>query len=204
MAKVPTRSQLMAAKLEEQARASAAAEQKNIEVQGEVEKLKEKVANLEAEREMIIEESKRQIQQEEEKKIEVFKEALREELRQEMLSMLAEQKKEELQQTNPHNILHLEMANGPAIGDKGRSTWASAVNRSLFQTNNMNTFISPLQLRASAAKTRSRTRNDSVTVQTSWKNLIWTLFLSMLILYDIIYACLFTLDSNMMWNLALV
>jgi predicted nuclease with TOPRIM domain len=96
MAKVPTRSQLMATKLEEQARASAAAEQKNIEVQGEVEKLKEKVANLEAEREMIIEESKRQIQQEEEKKREVFKEALREELRQEMLSMLADQKKEEL------------------------------------------------------------------------------------------------------------
>jgi membrane protein insertase Oxa1/YidC/SpoIIIJ len=76
MAKVPTRSQLMAAKLEEQARASAAAEQKNIEVQGEVEKLKEKVANLEAEREMIIEESKWQIQREEEKKREVFKKHL--------------------------------------------------------------------------------------------------------------------------------
>jgi hypothetical protein len=107
-------------------------------------------------------------------------------------------------QTNPHSILHPETANGPAIGDKGRNTRASAVNRSLFQTNNMNTFISPLQLRASATKTRSRTRNDSVTVQTSWKNLIWTLFLSMLIVYDIIYACLFTLDSNMMWNLALM
>jgi hypothetical protein len=76
MAKVPTRSQLMATKLEEQARASAAAEQKNIEVQGEVEKLKEKVANLEAEREMIIEESKWQIQREEEKKREVFKKHL--------------------------------------------------------------------------------------------------------------------------------
>jgi hypothetical protein len=107
-------------------------------------------------------------------------------------------------QTNPHSILHPEMANGPAIGDKGRNTRASAVNRSLFQTNNTNTFISPLHLRASATKTRSRTRNDLVTVQTSWKNLIWTLFLCMLILYDIIYACLFTLDSNMMWNLALM
>ncbi|RLM51458.1 uncharacterized protein C2845_PMPSC055550 [Panicum miliaceum] len=82
MAKFPTRSQLMTAKLEEQARASAAAQQKNIEVQGEVEKLKEKLANLEAERYMIIEESKRQIQQEEEKKRQAFKEALREELRQ--------------------------------------------------------------------------------------------------------------------------
>ena len=54
LAKYPTRSQLMNERIEEQARASAlaaAAQQKNSEMQAEVEKLKEKLIVQAAERE---------------------------------------------------------------------------------------------------------------------------------------------------------
>ena len=88
MAKYPTRRQLLNAQNEEAARVSAAAQQRNIELEGRVKELEQqlaneaaKIANESAERERILEEKTRQIQEEERK--------AREELRDQLMAQMA-------------------------------------------------------------------------------------------------------------------
>lgn len=90
-----THGQQMKAQLEEQARASAIANQKNIRLEAQVERLEEQLANEAAENARKLEESKKEIQEEEEKR-EELKESLRADIMQEVLSMLAEQRQEPL------------------------------------------------------------------------------------------------------------
>ena len=92
MAKYPTRSQLLKDRLDEQSRASAAAQRKNNELEDEVQMLKEQIANGVAERE----ETRREMQEELEKERNA-----REQLRQEFLSLLAQQREATLQ------VIHL-------------------------------------------------------------------------------------------------
>ena len=87
-AKYPTRRQLMNDKIEEQARVSAATHQRNIELEGKIEKLEGQLANDAAERDRILEEYRQQIREEEQK----AREAFQEQMRAEKLSMLAQQK----------------------------------------------------------------------------------------------------------------
>ena len=94
LSKYPTQSRMLNVQFLEQARATAATNQKNIELQGEVESLKEKLEKEVAERERILEEKMQQLQEEEDKK----RQALREEMRKEMLAALAEQREATLQQ----------------------------------------------------------------------------------------------------------
>jgi len=89
LAKYPTRSQLMNERIEEQAHASAlavAAQQKNSEVQAEVEKLKEKLTVQAAERES----DKEKIQQLQHQ-LESTSSKIREELRQEFFALIKQQ-----------------------------------------------------------------------------------------------------------------
>ena len=92
MAKYPTRSQLLKDRLDEQSRASAAAQRKNNELEDEVQMLKEQIANGVAEREQ----TRREMQEELEKERNA-----REQLRQEFLSLLAQQREATLQ------VIHL-------------------------------------------------------------------------------------------------
>lgn len=57
----------MNAQFEEQARVSAAAEQRNLQLENKVQRLEGQLANEVAERDKIIQEYRRQIQEEEEK-----------------------------------------------------------------------------------------------------------------------------------------
>ncbi|TVU50279.1 hypothetical protein EJB05_01645, partial [Eragrostis curvula] len=151
MAKYPTRREMMNAKLQEQARDAAAAKEKNIELEGRVKQLQEQLENEATERDRLLEEHKRQIQEQAEKERNEFKE--------EMLSLMAKQREELLQQTNQvMNIPH-EVAETPTQVHKTR---VSNVNRNIFENNNAiatQKFISSHDLR-SAAKGRLRTRND--------------------------------------------
>jgi len=99
LAKYPTRRQLMNDKIEEQARVSAATHQRNIELEGKIEKLEGQLANDAAERDRILEEYRQQIREEEQKAREAFQEKMREE----MLSMLAQQKQASQQVINVEN-----------------------------------------------------------------------------------------------------
>lgn len=90
LGKVPTRRELLNAQLRDQARDAAAAKQKNIELEGQVQELKEKLANEAAERAKILEEHRIQMQVEPEKERNEFKE--------EMLALMAKQRADLLQQ----------------------------------------------------------------------------------------------------------
>ena len=79
MAKYPTRAQLMNSQLE-QPRITAVAKEANIELQCEVAKSKEQLTSEVAERDRILEETRRQIQEEEENKREEFRQQIREEM----------------------------------------------------------------------------------------------------------------------------
>ena len=85
LSRYPTRSQVMESKFLEQARATVATNQKNIELESQVQLLNEKLACEVAERERILQEKMQALQEEEEKKRQV----LREEMRQEMVAALA-------------------------------------------------------------------------------------------------------------------
>ena len=67
----------MDAQVQEQARANAAANQRNIELQDEVHNLKEQLASEKAESERKLEEKLKQIQEEENKKREEFMQQMR-------------------------------------------------------------------------------------------------------------------------------
>jgi hypothetical protein len=79
----------MEAQIEEHARASAAAHQKNLQLASKVQQLKKQLAN-----EAI---ARRQIQEDEQKARNVLREQLREELKKEMLSIMTQQREEILQ-----------------------------------------------------------------------------------------------------------
>lgn len=85
LSRYPTRSQVMESKFLEQARATVATNQKNIELESQVQLLNEKLACEVAERERILQEKMQALQEEEERKRQV----LREEMRQEMVAALA-------------------------------------------------------------------------------------------------------------------
>ena len=87
MAKYPTRAELMDAQIE-QARKTAAEQEKNINLEGEVQRLREQLANEAAETDRKVEEARHQIQEEEQIKRDEF----RQQLREEMASWLAEQR----------------------------------------------------------------------------------------------------------------
>jgi len=83
-----TRRELMKENLEVHARAQAAAREKSIALEAEVDKLKEQIAQEAAEREREKEENRRRMQEE----LENAKINLREEMKQEFLNMLAQHK----------------------------------------------------------------------------------------------------------------
>jgi hypothetical protein len=83
-----TRRELMKENLEVHARAQAAAREKSIALEAEVDKLKEQIAQEAAEREREKEENRRRMQE----KLENAKINLREEMKQEFLNMLAQHK----------------------------------------------------------------------------------------------------------------
>jgi hypothetical protein len=88
LAKYRTRRELMEDNLEVYARAEAAAREKSIAFEVEVEKLKEQIAHEAAEREREREENRRKMQEE----LEEAKIKLREEMKQDLLNMLAQHK----------------------------------------------------------------------------------------------------------------
>jgi hypothetical protein len=88
LAKYPTRRQLMEAQIEEHARASTAAHQKNIQLESKVQQLEEQFANEAIARDKILEENRQQIQEDEQKDKEVLREQLREELKKEIHSII--------------------------------------------------------------------------------------------------------------------
>nr|TKW28076.1 hypothetical protein SEVIR_3G300500v2 [Setaria viridis] len=94
LSKTPSRSELLKAQIQEQARAREAANHKNNTLQQKVDKLEEQLANEKAERERILEEKLLQIQEEENNK----RQALREDIMKEMLSKFAEQRETPLLQ----------------------------------------------------------------------------------------------------------
>ena len=69
----PTERESMKAQLEEQARATDAANQKNIELQEEIEKLNDKLENQEAESERKLEEKLQQLKEEDSRKIQTLR-----------------------------------------------------------------------------------------------------------------------------------
>ena len=69
----PTERESMKAQLEEQARATDAANQKNIELQEGIEKLNDKLENQEAESERKLEEKLQQFKEEERRKIQALR-----------------------------------------------------------------------------------------------------------------------------------
>ena len=83
-----TRRELMKENLEVHARAQAAAREKSIALEAEVDKLKEQIAQEAAEREREKEENRRRMQED----LENAKITLREEMKQEFLNMLAQHK----------------------------------------------------------------------------------------------------------------
>jgi signal recognition particle GTPase len=97
LAKYPTRRQLMEAQIEEHARALAAAHQKIIQLESKVQQLEEQLVNEAIARDTILEENRRQIQEDEQKAKEVLREKLREDLKKEMLSIITHQREEILQ-----------------------------------------------------------------------------------------------------------
>jgi len=88
LAKYRTRRELMKENLEVHARAEAAAKEKRIAYEVEVEKLKDQLAHEAAEREREKEENRRQMQED----LENAKIALKKEMKQEFLNMLAQHK----------------------------------------------------------------------------------------------------------------
>ena len=88
LAKYRTRRELMEENLEVHSRVEAAAREKSIAFQAEVEKLKEQIANEVVEREREREEDRRKMQQE----LEEAKIKIREEMKQDMVNMLAHHK----------------------------------------------------------------------------------------------------------------
>lgn len=67
-------------------------------------------------------------------------------------------------QTNRQSLMSNEMTSRRAVGDKARTSRAS-ISKSLFQGKNVNestSFISPQQVRSTAALTRSRARTEQV------------------------------------------
>jgi dynactin complex subunit len=102
MAKYRTRRELMKENLEVHARAEAAAKEKRIALDSEVEKLKEQLAHEAAEREREKEENRRKMQED----LENTKIAIREELKQEFLSMLVQQKEGTAIQVKFQNNFH--------------------------------------------------------------------------------------------------
>ena len=76
MSKCPTEMASMKAQLQEQARATKTANQKNIQLQDEVDKLNDKLADQKAESERILEEKMQLFREEESKKLQAFREEL--------------------------------------------------------------------------------------------------------------------------------
>lgn len=98
MSKFPTPTERMHAQIDEQARVTAATQRQNVELHGEVQNLREQLANERVERDRILEESRRQIQEEEHNARLALREQLREELREEMMSMLEQHREASTQQ----------------------------------------------------------------------------------------------------------
>jgi len=76
MSKRPTEMASIEAQLQEQARATETANQKNIQLQDEVDKLNDKLADQKAESERILEEKMQLFREEESKKLQAFREEL--------------------------------------------------------------------------------------------------------------------------------
>jgi hypothetical protein len=102
LAKYRTRRELMEDNLEVYARAEAAAREKSIAFEVEVEKLKEQIAHEAAEREREREENRRKMQEE----LEEAKIKLREEMKQDLLNMLAQHKEANMNKVIFQNIFN--------------------------------------------------------------------------------------------------
>lgn len=99
MSKYPSRARLVEARLE-QARATAAEKERNKQLEGEVDMLKEKVAQQDEETERKVEEAKLKIQQEEA----IKREELRREMMEQMAQMIAAERQALTQQ-----VIHMRL-----------------------------------------------------------------------------------------------
>jgi len=106
LAKYRTRRELMKENLEVHARAQAAAREKNIVLEAEVDKLKEHIAQEAVEREREKEENRRRMHEE----LEKAKTNLREEMKQEFLNMLAQHKEGAMIMSTPQNNASIQVA----------------------------------------------------------------------------------------------
>lgn len=142
LAKYPSRREFMNAQIEEDARVSAAIQQKNIELEGKVEKLEEKLAK----RDKIFEEKTLQIREEEKQ----AREELRQQLMAGMVTIIAKEREDPSQKSTAESTISTEV---PEV----RKTGTTKVNQ---KTNATATYISPHQLICTANKSRVRPREE--------------------------------------------
>ncbi|KAJ1289088.1 hypothetical protein BS78_02G138200 [Paspalum vaginatum] len=142
LAKRPKLTERMRAEMDEQARATAATKQKNVELEEEVRSLKEKIANEAAER--------REMEERQDSKLEI--------LREEMRTMVA-QNQSSTQQPKPSSKDPTDSGNNQIVGTNKQN-----VTLLLFQNKRVNgssTYITSQQLlNLSHPRTRSRAAED--------------------------------------------
>ncbi|KAJ1256698.1 hypothetical protein BS78_K331900 [Paspalum vaginatum] len=164
LAKYPTRAQLMVAQMEH-SRVSAVDQQKRIELEAEVQKLKEQVARDVAERERFAEEITIEIEEREQIKREEFRaqlwEEIRAELREEMHSMLVagQQAKSScifpIQSNLPSNTEN----DGTPVPHMGKKNNKNQLVRNLFNTKTSNSNVTPTCISAEQLRKSVRTRS---------------------------------------------
>ncbi|KAJ1254655.1 hypothetical protein BS78_05G134700 [Paspalum vaginatum] len=139
----------------EHSRVSAADQQKRIELEAEVQKLKEQVARDVAERERFAQEVRTEIEEREQIKREEFraqiKEEIRAELREEMHSMLAAG-----QQSNLPSNTENDGTPVPLVGKKNNK---NQLVHNLFNNKTSNSNVTPTYISAEQLRKSTRTRS---------------------------------------------
>ncbi|WVZ52400.1 hypothetical protein U9M48_003460 [Paspalum notatum var. saurae] len=157
MVKCPTRAELMDAQIE-QSRATAAEQERNKQLESEVQRLREKLADS-TQTDRKVEEATWKIQEEEE----IKREEMRKQIKENIAAFFVQQTQASALQTNPPSSTLTDCAaKRGTIDEENGNTVNSKLARNLFSTNNRNgaAFISSQQLSKAANKgraTRSKT-----------------------------------------------
>ncbi|KAF0892810.1 hypothetical protein E2562_017766, partial [Oryza meyeriana var. granulata] len=156
-----THRELMKENLEVHARAQAAAREKSIAFEAEVEKLKEQIAQEAAEREREKEENRRRMQEE----LENAKINIREEMKQEFLNMLAQHKEGTMNMSTPQNNASIQVA--PSIQEEDGTGEHETENEDGLQETQPGSVVTvqkdapaPTRSSKSTAQLMNRTRNN--------------------------------------------
>ncbi|WVZ64050.1 hypothetical protein U9M48_013626 [Paspalum notatum var. saurae] len=152
MAKYPMRVELMEAQIK-LARDTAAEKEKNKNLEGEVQRLREELADQTAQTDKKVEEATQKIQEEEK----IKREEMRKQIKEDMAVFFAKQTQGLALQTNtPSSTLTVCAARQGTTGQENGNTVNSKLTRNLFPTNNRNgaNFISSQQLSKAANKGR--------------------------------------------------